>query len=578
MNLIIVCEFCDVGLVAGEPIVRAGGCGHLYHLRCGWTLCERKAPDGMLVPVEVKCLHRDCTSMLTQEDLVTFKPKFGIYLDQPEYDRLSERNAELERQIQERDEMIAQAHLDLRELNERITALENDLAIKVADLGRLQLQLEPAIPLIEQEDPIVDNRNEIPIDGEENLAEMNEPVGNNANNIEVNPIGDINDGPYDLGGFHDVGNDGELMNDDNRANDGLVEHDSEEEVFIGEDEEFFIGDGNDDSEDEIAYGVANSVIVPDVNEDVAENHPAPDNPPQNLPNDEDLNQFIHDHANGNQANPINAQPPAPAPAPAIPQPAALPLGPDEREIVRFDHGPLQRGVFRYRPNNIMALLRASNIFYGNLIHNSLNHEFRYESRNLYLSSYVSVSKHDRSSVYHAFINGFWCIGDGFVHGIAREPIRHNALARSRWDASRVGGSNISARRLMMNIMTHIRNIPPFILLSIGNHDMLKEDQAALQRNTMDLVEFLLSQNVQRILIMPIINTYLAPDTARREAYRAWMERQLVGLDPSRITYLRIMEAVGDRVHPYHQDNAHILYAHPYIHLEMAFLLNPFLNW
>ncbi|XP_065224910.1 uncharacterized protein LOC135848811 isoform X2 [Planococcus citri] len=51
----------------------------------------------------------------------------------------------------------------------------------------------------------------------------------------------------------------DVSDDDEPVNDGLIVHDSEEEVFIGDDEEFFVGD-DAESENEIAYGVANGVI------------------------------------------------------------------------------------------------------------------------------------------------------------------------------------------------------------------------------------------------------------------------------------------------------------------------------
>ncbi|XP_065203433.1 uncharacterized protein LOC135833494 isoform X2 [Planococcus citri] len=249
---------------------------------------------------------------------------------------------------------------------------------------------------------------------------------------------------------------------------------------------------------------------------------------------------------------------------------------DEREIRLYDGGEdghqMQRGVFPNRRTNIMANLHRAGYQPHGRIDRNLRYEFIHQSNQMYSALFTSWSPDNRQPITSIFFNGYWVIGDGLAHGVAREPLRRNAVLKNRWDRSRVAGSFLSARRLIHNIENHILNVPPFILLSMGVHDLAMETELNARLNTQALIEFLLRQNVRQILILPLIIAPRRPDAEVRTEYRDWMRRVLPALDRERVQYLDFIEPIVDRVQPYHEDMPGIIYAHPFVHYDVMMAL------
>ncbi|XP_065217739.1 uncharacterized protein LOC135843694 isoform X2 [Planococcus citri] len=249
---------------------------------------------------------------------------------------------------------------------------------------------------------------------------------------------------------------------------------------------------------------------------------------------------------------------------------------DEREIRLYDGGEdgqqMQRGVFPNRRTNIMANLHRAGYEPHGRIDRNLRYEFIHQSNQMYSALFTSWSPDNRQPITSIFFNGYWVIGDGLAHGVAREPLRRNAVLKNRWDRSRVAGSFLSARRLIHNIENHVLNVPPFILLSMGVHDLAMETELNARLNTQALIEFLLRQNVRQILILPLIIAPRRPDAEVRTEYRDWMRRVLPALDRERVQYLDFIEPIVDRVQPYHEDMAGIIYAHPFVHYDVMMAL------
>ncbi|XP_065207320.1 uncharacterized protein LOC135836421 isoform X1 [Planococcus citri] len=255
---------------------------------------------------------------------------------------------------------------------------------------------------------------------------------------------------------------------------------------------------------------------------------------------------------------------------------------NEREIRIYDGGvnghSMQRAVFPNRRSNIMAILERANYHYGHQIQHQLRQEFSFQTQEMYSSVFTTWSSNDNQPSTHCFLNGWWVVGDGLAHSLAREPLRRNSVLKNRWDRSRFAGSFISAKRLMHNIDNHLTNVPPYVILSMGTHDNTLENELATRLNTNLVLKCLLDHGVRRILILPTIVAPRREDAQRLMEYREWQRGIMPQMDTERIHYLEFIEETIDRVEPYHCDMGGILYVHPFVIFDVIYRISHLLAY
>ncbi|XP_065214638.1 uncharacterized protein LOC135841557 [Planococcus citri] len=255
---------------------------------------------------------------------------------------------------------------------------------------------------------------------------------------------------------------------------------------------------------------------------------------------------------------------------------------DEREIRIYDGGvnghSMQRAIFPNRRSNIMAILERANYHYGRQIQHQLRQEFSFQTQEMYSSVFTTWSANDNQPSTHCFLNGWWVVGDGLAHSLAREPLRRNSVLKNRWDRSRFAGSFISAKRLMHNIDNHLTNVPPYVILSMGTHDNTLEKELATRLNTNLVLKCLLDHGVRRILVLPTIVAPRREDAQRLLEYRDWQRSIMPQMDTERIHYLEFIEETIDRVEPYHCDMGGILYVHPFVVFDVIYRISHLLAY
>ncbi|CAG7729401.1 unnamed protein product [Allacma fusca] len=243
-------------------------------------------------------------------------------------------------------------------------------------------------------------------------------------------------------------------------------------------------------------------------------------------------------------------------------------------IRRFD-GSYQDVFLPITWDNLEDKLVNENCDYGPIMPPDYQDHYTYAQQHFYISRYISLSRYDGMHIMHCFINGWWLIGDGIAHAIARYAVKEEKRVIKMWDNSKVSGTNISAKRLMHNIKHHKILVPKRIILSIGCHDILKETFNKCCYNTKELIAFLLDQGVEDILILPNINSNMLPDHSLRGKFRKWLRTDLIEMDPQILKYATSLEEISDRADPFYKDGAGNYYSNPLIYAELAYRIVKF---
>ncbi|XP_065211149.1 uncharacterized protein LOC135839171 isoform X1 [Planococcus citri] len=603
-----VCQYCGEEFEAGQETVRNETCPHTYHRECVKSLTEQRTPAGNFRYLPAKCQHRSCGAVLIRQHyhsiIFRYETPENICTNSGHRHRIANLSDTIDFQ-RERINALNDSLRDAVAQNEIMTGRIADLEREITRLRR------PAQDYQDFEDDLNHRDND-----DDDIGDAQRQMINHGNQVAGNENIHAAENQEDRAPDNYANNDNEAndrqdvdeRNDLNEPIDrafaeGFVQTNEEREMQRRMDQERDAQDGV------IPEPVPASVSAPapsapnldDVN--LEEPHPSNSEPVLVAP---ELGEA------GNVAGPSRFREPfRPSTRNVFSsfynssnvlvnhvmrnateqrndhQHRDQPLLDDEdapyedfrtRREIRVYDGGVQSAVFPHRRGNIMAILNQSGYTFNPQIQRELRHEYTLHSQQMYSSVYTSWSPDDRRPTTHIFLNGWWVIGDGLAHGVAREPLRRDPTLKSRWDRSRFAGSFLSAKRLRHNIQQHAHNIPRFCVVAMGGHDLTLESEHTARINTSALIQFLLDQRVERILILPIIIADRRPDAEIRRSYRDWQRGILPQLDRSRVTYLQFLEETVDRVQPYHADLAGIIYAHPFVHFDIIYRLAHMLRY
>ncbi|CAG7728811.1 unnamed protein product [Allacma fusca] len=160
-------------------------------------------------------------------------------------------------------------------------------------------------------------------------------------------------------------------------------------------------------------------------------------------------------------------------------------------------------------------------------------------------------KHPRGyNVKCYFMGNYMMVGDGALCAMAWEGLYENKPLRTTMMNSLLLTGTLSPKKLKNHLIHAIRQLPPMLAVSIGNHDVRKEIYRNVIKNTKQLLHLMISKGAKRILLIPMIYSYAAMEkyALKAEQFNKWLKEEAVKIKGADLIYMEQFEELYQK-HP-----------------------------